>query len=270
MAGLRDFRDRVAVVTGASSGIGLQLARDLSARGMRVAVLARRVDRLQVLADELGAASGRAVAIACDVGERASVDAAMRQVEATWGKIDLLVNCAGYVHHVLFKDEEPDEFERMMRTNYLGVVYAIQAVLPGMRARRSGWIMNVSSVAGRLGQPDESAYSATKFAVTGLTEALVYELAPLGIHVMAVYPTLVRTEMFTPDVLARMPERVQRTFVEPAAFTRAVLRALERGRHEVTMPWYVNLAYVVRALLPGFHRRTTAGLRLPALPDLKR
>ena len=98
-----------------------------------------------------------------------------------------------------------------------------------MRARGEGWIVNVSSVAGKLGQPDESAYSASKFAVTGLSEALAYELAPLGIHVMTVYPALVRTEMFTPDVLARMPERVKRTFIEPAdAHARGVPRPRAR------------------------------------------
>src|SRR5262249_7673351 len=127
---------------------------------------------------------------------------------------------------------------------------------------------NVSSVAGKLGQPDESAYSASKFAVTGLSEALGYELAPLGIHVMTVYPALVRTEMFTPEVLARMPERVKRTFIEPAELTRALLHGLERGAREVTVPRYVGIAYLVRLLLPGFYHRMTANLRLPGLPDL--
>src|SRR4029077_11110532 len=123
--------------------------------------------------------------------------------------VDLLVNNAGYGRHVLFKDHDVADIERMLRTNLLGTVYGIKAVLPAMRARREGWIVNVSSVAGKLGQPDESAYSASKFAVTGLCAALASELEPLGIHVVTVYPALVRTEMFTPDVLARMPERVQ-------------------------------------------------------------
>src|SRR5207247_6377619 len=122
-----------------------------------------------------------------------------------FGSVDLLVNDAGYGRHVLFKDHDAADIERMMRTNYLGVVWATKAVLPAMRARRRGWIVNISSVAGKLGQPDEAAYSASKFAVTGLSEGLSYELAPLGIHVMTVYPALVRTEMFTPEVMARMP-----------------------------------------------------------------
>jgi uncharacterized protein len=266
MAGLTDFRGRTAIVTGASSGIGAQLARDLAARGMRVALLARRLDRLEALAAELGA--DRTLAVSCDVADRASIEAAMARVRAAWGRIDLLVNNAGYGHHGLFKDEPLDEFERMMRTNYLSVVWAIRAVLPDMRARGEGWIVNVSSVAGKLGQPDEAAYTASKFAVTGLTEALAIELAPLGIHVMAVYPALVRTEMFTPEILARMPERATRTFLDAPVFTRAVLRALERGRHEVTVPWYVRIAYAIRTLFPGLYRRITRDLRLPILPDV--
>jgi short-subunit dehydrogenase len=268
MPGLADFRDRVAVVTGASSGIGEQLARDLAARGAHVALLARRLDRLETLADELSRRGVTALPIACDVSDRASVDAAVATVEQRMGHVDLLVNNAGYVTHALFKDHDVADIERMVRTNFLSMVYTIKAVLPGMRARRTGWIVNLSSVAGRLGQPDEAAYSATKFAVAGFSEGISYELEPLGIHVMTVYPALVRTEMFTDAVLARMPERAKRTFVEPPVFTAAVLRALARGAYEVTVPTYVNIAYVMRAVFPAWHRRITARLRLPMLPDL--
>jgi short-subunit dehydrogenase len=204
--------------------------------------------------------------VPADVADRAAVDAAVRAVLDRHGRIDLLVNDAGYGRHVLFKDRDVADIERMMHVNYLGTVYATKAVLPTMRAQRRGWIVNVSSVAGKLGQPDEAAYSASKFAVAGLSEALAYELAPFGIHVMTVYPALVRTEMFTPDVIARMPRAG--TFLEPPAFSRRVLRALERGRHEVTVPGYVGIAYAIRALFPAFHRRMTARIRLPVLPDL--
>ena len=268
MAGLTDYRDTAGIVTGASSGIGAQLARDLAARGMRTALLARRADRLEALAADIRRAGGDAIAVPCDVADRSSVEAAVRAVLDRWGRVDLLVNDAGYGRHVLFKDHDVADIELMMRTNYLGTVYTTKAVLPAMRARRRGWIVNVSSVAGKLGQPDEAAYSATKFAVAGLSEALGYELAPFGIHVMTVYPALVRTEMFTPDVIARMPRQSRRSFIEPPEFSRQVLRALAQGRHEVTVPRYVGIAYAIRALLPAFHRRMTARIRLPVLPDL--
>jgi len=268
MARLTEYRDRVAIVTGASSGIGAQLARDLAARGMRVVLLARREDRLRALADEIVRAGGTALAVPCDVAERGQVDAAIARALEAHGRVDVLVNNAGYGRHVLFKDHDVADIERMLRTNVLGTVYAIKAVLPAMRRQGRGWIVNLSSVAGKLGQPDEAAYAASKFAVTGLSESLAYELGPLGLHVLAVYPALVRTEMFTPDVLARMPVSIQRRFLEPAEFTRHVLRALERGAYEVTVPPYVRVAYLVRLLFPAFFRRQTARLRLPALPDL--
>ena len=267
MAGLADFRETVGIVTGASSGIGAQLARDLAARGMRVALLARRADRLGAVATEIRSAGGEAAVEVCDVAERASVERAVGTVVERWGRVDLLVNNAGYGRHVLFKDHDVADIERMMRTNYLGAVYATKAVLPAMRGRGRGWVVNVSSVAGKLGQPDEAAYSASKFAVAGLSEALSYELAPLGIHVMTVYPALVRTEMFTPAVLARMPER-SIAFLEPAVLSHEVLRALARGRHEVTVPRWVAVAYVLRVLLPRLHRRMTARIRLSVLRDL--
>ena len=268
MPGLRHFAGRVGLVTGASSGIGAQLAGELGARGMRLALLARRGDRLEALARALGG-DERAIPIVADVADRAQVDAAVARVVDRWGGLDVLVNAAGYARHRLFKDEAVAEIARMMTVNYLGVVHAIQAALPSMRRRGEGWIVNVSSVAGRLGQPDEAAYSATKFAVTGLSEALALELGPLGIHVLTVYPALVRTEMFTPEILARMPPRLLRTFVEPEVFARAVLRALQRGAYELTVPWHVRIAYVLRVLCPGLQRRITARLRLAALPDLR-
>lgn len=268
MPGLTAYQGTVGIVTGASSGIGAQLARDLAARGMRVALLARRADRLTALADQIGKAGGEAWAVPCDVADRASVAAAVAAVLARHDRIDLLVNNAGYGRHVLFKDHDVADIERMIRTNLLGVVYTTKAVIPAMRARARGFIVNLSSVAGKLGQPDEAVYSATKFAVTGLSEGLAYEMAPLGIHVMVVYPALVRTEMFTPEVLARMPPRALRTFIEAPEFSRHVLRALERGQHEVTVPRYVGIAYAIRALFPAFHRRMTTRLRLPVLRDL--
>ena len=267
-AGLADFRDRVAVVTGASSGIGAQLARDLAGRGAHVALLARRLDRLEALADELGRTGITALPVVCDVADRTSVENAIATVLRQLGHIDVPVNSAGYATHVLFKDQDVGDMERMVRTNVLGVVYTIKAVLPAMRARKQGWIVNLSSVAGKLGQPDEAVYSATKFAVAGLSEGLSYELTPLGIHVMTVYPALVRTEMFTDGVMDRMPTRAKQSFMEAPAFTREVLRALGQGAFEVTVPSYVKLGYLVRAIFPALHRRITARLRLPVLPDL--
>lgn len=256
-------------MTGASSGIGAALARAFAARGVRVGLVARRRERLDALAAELGG-SARALALSFDVGEAGAAPEAVRTILDAWGRLDLLVNAAGEARHVLFKDQDVADIERLVRVNYLGVVRMMKAALEPMRAAGAGWIVNVSSVAGRIGQPDEAAYAASKFAVTGLSESLVYELRPLGIHVLTVFPALVRTEMFTPEVLARMPPGAERSFVEVDAFAAAVLRALERGAHELTVPRSVGIAYVVRALMPRFFRAQVARIRLPVLGDLTR
>jgi short-subunit dehydrogenase len=230
---LRTYAGRVALVTGASSGLGAQLARDLAARGMRVALLARRADRLDALAAELTAGGAETMTVPADVADRAAVERAVAAVVARWNDLDVLVNAAGQARHVLFKDHDVADIEHLMRVNYLGVVYATKAALAVMRGQGRGWIVNVSSVAGKLGQPDESAYAASKFAVTGLSESIAYELAVLGIHVLTVYPALVRTEMFTPEVLARMPPRVLdfdiKLIVEKVEDEDTVAALLDRG-----------------------------------------
>ena len=270
MSGLSDFRDRVAVVTGASSGIGAGLARALARRGARVALVARRADRLEELAREIERAGSRALPLACDVADEASVQAAARRVIDELGRIDLMVNAAGHNRHVLFKDHPTAEIEQMMRVNYLGTVHWIRATLPALRSQGRGWIVNVSSLAGKLGQPDEAAYSASKFAVTGLSEALSYEFEPLGIHVMCVYPALVRTEMFDEATMARMPARSKGSFIEVDEFCEAVLAALGRGAYEVTVPRPFAFVYLMRLLFPRMMRKQTAKIRLPILPDLTR
>jgi short-subunit dehydrogenase len=270
MKPLTDYRDRVAIVTGASSGIGAGLARGLARRGARVALVARRRERLEELAREIAGQGGEALVLPCAVEHRDQVEAAAQTVRERFGRIDILVNNAGRGHHALFKDTDVADVEALMRVNYFGVVYWIKAVLPALRERREGWIVNVSSVAGKLGQPDESAYAATKFAVAGLSESLSYEFDPLGIHVLCVHPALVRTELFDEATLARMPERAKRTFIEVEPFCDEVFAALARGAYEVTIPRYVGIAYLMRVLAPGLLRRQTAKIRLPILGDLTR
>jgi short-subunit dehydrogenase len=260
-----DPQGRVAVVTGASSGIGRALAQALAVRGARVALVARRSDRLEELAAEIAAAGGQARAFVCDVSERASVQAACAAVEASFGPVEILVNDAGYVRHVLFADHEPEDVERMMRTNYLGAVWWIQAVLPAMRAARRGWVVNVSSLAGLLPQPDEAAYSATKYALTGLSEAISYELEREGIHVLVVHPVLVRTEMFTPEVMARMPAGSEGRFISAGRFAEETLRALARGDRSTVIPRSYRGVVLLRALFPGWMGNLMARVKLRGL-----
>jgi len=258
----------VALITGASAGIGRAFAVGLADRGYDLVVVARRTDALEALAAELAPSGATTEVLAADLTTATGLDAVVARLSDDARPIDLLVNNAGYNTHGLFKDHPDDDIERMFRVNVLGQVWWIKAVLPAMRRRGEGWIVNLSSVAGKLGQPDEAVYASTKFAISGLSESLAYEFDPLGIHVLCVHPAVVRTEMFTPEVLARMPEVAKRAFIDPDVFCEAVLRALERGAYEVTVPRHVGFSYLFRLITPGLFRRATARMRLPVLPDL--
>lgn len=267
MQGLEDPRGKVALVTGASSGIGAALAGELARRGAHVALLARRKDRLEALAAELTSSGQRAAAFVCDVQDPGSIDAAASAVEAELGTVDLLVNNAGYGRHILFADHDVEDIRNMMLTNYMGTVYWTKRVLPAMRERGSGWILNVGSFAGKIGQADEAAYSASKFAIAGLSQGLAQELGPAGIHVMCVHPTLVRTEMFTPEVLARMPKASAGSFIEADEFARQTLDALAKGRTEAVIPGRMRGPILLHALFPEWMGRTIGRVKLAALKE---
>jgi short-subunit dehydrogenase len=268
MAGLKDWKGKVVVVTGASAGIGEGLALEIARRGGRVALVARRAQRLAAVAQRISAAGGEASVHVCDVAERAQVEATAREVLSRWGGVDVLINNAGYLRHVLFKDHDVDDIERVMRVNYLGPVWWIKALLPALRARGAGWIVNISSFAGVTPQPDEAAYSASKYALTGLSESIAYELEPLGIHVLVVHPVLVRTELFTPEVSARMPAGSEGAFISTEEFVADTLRALERGESSIVVPRRFRAAPVLRAIFPRGVGRAMAKAKLANLPDL--
>jgi short-subunit dehydrogenase len=263
-----EFAGRVAVVTGASSGIGAALARALARRGAHVALVARRAERLHALAGEIAAAGGRASVHPGDVSDRALVERSAEEILHQHGRADGLVNAAGFVHHGLVKDHPPADVARLVEVNVLGTLHWTQALLPALRARDGGWIVNVSSFAGLVPQPDEAVYSATKAAVTAFSAALGHEVAPLGVHVMAVHPVLVRTEMFTPEVMARMPKGSERRFVSAEDFAEQTLAALARRERSVVIPRSYRWVVRLRALAPARFDRVVARTRLATLPDL--
>ena len=176
-------------ITGCSTGFGREMARALRRRGQRVVVTARKPAALAEFAGD------EACLIApLDVNSRAQVAEAVALAEARFGHIDVLVNNAGYGYLAAVEEGEDDEVRAMFETNFFGLVHLTQAVLPGMRQRRQGHIINISSMAGLVGSPGIGFYNATKFAVEGLSEALAKELAPLGIKVSVVAPGPFRTD----------------------------------------------------------------------------
>jgi NADP-dependent 3-hydroxy acid dehydrogenase YdfG len=181
--------NRVAVITGASSGIGAALARELVAEGYHVALLARRLERIAALADELGNA---ALAIPADVTDRESVVAAAARVQQLGGA-DVVINNAGVMLTAPFGSEKRSEHRQMVETNLLGAMTVTEVFLDQLRAKR-GDLVNISSVAGRVAPVGFAAYSATKWGINGWSEALRVELQP-HIRVMVIEPGAVATEL---------------------------------------------------------------------------
>ena len=245
----------VAVVTGASSGIGRATAVELAARGAVVVAVARREELLRALVGEIG---GRASYRVCDVADLAAVSAAAQSVLAEHGRIDVLVNNAGTPLHRAFADSTLAELERVMQVNYMGAVHWMKAVLPSMQERGRGAIVNVASTAGAVPWTWEAGYSASKAAVIALTEAVAPELRRYGVHCGWVNPGLVRTEIFSDEALRHVPPRVRGSMLEPAAVARAIAGVIEHERAGVSVPRTMGLPPLVRVLLPRFYR---GGLR---------
>ena len=265
MPKLTSYQGLRAVVTGASSGLGRLFALRVATGGARVALVARRESELARVADAVRQAGGEALVVPCDVADRAAVADAAARVTAAFGGVDLLLNNAGYGGHRTFLDWDVDDIERMMRVNFLGTVYWTKALLPAMVAQRRGWLVFMASVAGKFGVPDESVYAATKFAMVGLAEAITSEVEDDGVHVLTVCPGSIRTDFFDAATLERMPPVARRSMIEPEPVIDAMLAALARSKHEITVPARIAAAYLVRAVAPEFLRRSTKRLTIDAI-----
>lgn len=182
---------KVALVTGASSGIGEETAKGLLAAGYAVYAGARRVDRMQPLA------VAGAKLLALDVTDEASMSAAIETILRETGRIDVLVNNAGYGSYGSLEDVPLAEGRRQFEVNVFGLARLTQLALPTMRARRSGRIVNITSIGGKIGEPFGSWYHATKFAVEGMSDSLRMELHPFGIDVVIIEPGAIKTEWNT-------------------------------------------------------------------------
>jgi short-subunit dehydrogenase len=243
---LASFAGRVAVITGASSGIGRELAKALAAEQCKVGVLARRKDLLDGLVKEIQESGGAAAAAPADVGDRGQNLAAIRDVEARLGPVDLLIANAGVGIPTLIKPPNTGAVEKMFRVNVLGVVYAIEAVLPGMLDRRHGHLVAVSSIAASKGLPGESGYCASKAAVNTYMEGLRIQLRDRGIRVTTVAPGFVRTPMTAVNQF-HMP-----WLLEADDAARRIIRAIRRGRKVYHFPWQTALLMKVANWLPDW------------------
>jgi len=262
-----------AIVTGGSSGIGKETARLLVRRGASVTLLARRADVLDAARAELvpdcASPSQRVLAVPVDVADRDAVTLAIAHAEREIGPCDLTITSAGIAHPGYFAEVPIDVFEESMRVNYFGTLYALRAVLPGMRARGRGHVVLVSSGAGIVGIFGYTAYSPSKFALRGLAEVLRAELAQEAVRVSIVYPPDTDTPQLAAENLIKPAET--RAIAAGAKTWRAddvarcILDGVDRNRFAITPGWELTLLHrvhsVARPLLDWHFDRTAARVR---------
>jgi len=259
--------DKVVLITGASSGFGADAARLFARQGCRVVLAARRLERLESLAQEIRSQGGIAFPVQLDVTQQSQIDGMLSTVLKEFGHIDIFFNNAGFGRLDWFENLDPHEdIEPQINVNLGGLIQVSHAVLPGMLAQRSGVIINMSSVAGRLAAPLYSVYAATKFGVRGFTEALRREVRPFGIRVCAIYPGGATTEFSqhsgnsnfkrsvrTPDWLRMTSEYVAQKVVDLA----------RHPRRSLIIPWWMgpviwldaHLSWLVDLAVSGMVRK---------------
>lgn len=189
------LQGRVALVTGASSGIGEATAMALAEAGARVAIAARRQERLQALAGRLASLGAEPLVLQADLQSTAEAQRVVRETESHYGRLDVLVNNAGVMYLEPVEEADLGRWERMLQLNLMSLIAATQAALPGMRARRDGHVVNISSTAGRVANPNAAAYAATKFGVGAFSESLRREVYQHNIRVSVIEPGVVETEL---------------------------------------------------------------------------
>jgi uncharacterized protein len=241
---------RVAVVTGASSGIGAALARRLARAGWHLVLMARREDRLAALAAELGGEYE-----VCDVTERESVKRAAAAVLERHPRISLLANNAGIPGRKGFTEIDDEHLERVLRTNYLGGVWCLRALLPGLEAAAPGaHVVNVVSVTGTVAFAPSGPYSAAKHAQLAFSRATAAELRPRGIRVHTINPGFVETEGF-PQQAALRSAFFRRAVISPERVADVIADAIENDRRELFVPRWYRVFAVAQALAPGLVAR---------------
>jgi NAD(P)-dependent dehydrogenase (short-subunit alcohol dehydrogenase family) len=270
------LRGRTVLITGGSRGLGLVLAREVARAGARVAICGRDQATLDRAREDLERRGAQVVAVSCDVTVRQDVEAMVQHVAERFGPIDVLINNAGTISVGPVETMALEDFEQAMATNFWGPLHAIWAVLPQMRGRRDGRIVNITSVGGRISVPHLVPYSASKFALVGLSEGLRAELAKDGIQVITICPGLMRTgsprhATFKGRHRAEyawfsISDALPLLSMDADRAGRQIVEALIGGEAERVLSVPAKFGVLAHALVPGITARLLAGVNrlLPA------
>lgn len=244
-----DFKEKVVVITGASTGIGKATSIEFAKRGANIVLVARRDNKLNQVNQELSKFNVETLICPCDVSDKSQVQIMSKKVLEKFDKIDILVNNAGFAIYGSVSDLTIEEIESQMNTNYFGMVYCIKNFLPFFLKQNSGHIVNVASLAGSFGLPGIASYCATKFAMLGFSEGLKHELKGTGIGITVVSPIMVRTDFFEHPSFNKIP-KYSPTSLSPQAVAKAIIKASNSSRLEITVPSIARAAIWAKHNLP--------------------
>lgn len=253
----RSLQGKTIFITGASGGIGADVARLSAERGANVALFARSLDKLEQLKQELEMKYGVRVWVErLDVSNTDDIESVLPRVIAEFGKIDVLINNAGYGVFREAHEATVDEMKGMFQVNVIGLMACTRVVLPYLRKQRSGHIINIASQAGKIATPKSSVYSATKHAVLGYSNAVRMEVSDLGIFVTTVNPGPIATNFFNiADEKGTYVKNVQRFMLEPGFVAKKITDAILTPTREINLPGWMNLGSVVYTLFPRLFER---------------
>jgi NAD(P)-dependent dehydrogenase (short-subunit alcohol dehydrogenase family) len=270
------YRDKVALVTGGSRGLGLEIARQICDQGGNVAILARDPEELARAKSDLETRGGELLAVQCDLFDRAQIHSAVRQTVDRFGKIDILINNAGTIEVGPLDHMSYEDFERAMQLHFWAPYELTMQVIPAMRQHGGGRIVNISSVGGRIAVPHMAPYSASKFALTGFSDAIRAELAAENIFVTTVTPGMMRTgsqvhAKFKGDHAAEyqwfdLSSKLPLASISAERAARKILAACRRGRPALVIPWTASFIIAANAIFPSLtgHVMTLVNKFLPS------
>jgi short-subunit dehydrogenase len=267
MARSNFFKDKVALITGGSRGLGLEIARQACARGAKVTLIARDADELARAKTDLDRFATEVLTIQCDLLESAQIQSAVQQALQRFGKIDILINNAGTIEIGPLAHMQLKDFDRAMRLHFWAPFILYLLIAPQMRAKGGGRIVNISSIGGKIAVPHMTAYSASKFALAGFSDAMRPELAQDNIYVTTVTPGLMRTgsqvhAQFKGDHAAECrwfdwSRKIPFASISVERAARKILNACRRGKPALIMPCSAYFIIAASALFPNLFGRVT-------------
>ena len=231
-----DFKNKVVLITGASSGIGKQTAIEFAKLGSSIILVARRKNKLEQVENELKQFNVNTLVCVCDVSKKDQVDELSKIVLQKFDSVDILVNNAGFAIYGLVSDLSINEIESQMETNYFGMIYCVKNFLPLMLKKKSGHIVNVASVGASFSVPGVSSYCATKFAMLGFSEGLKHELYGTGVGLTVVSPIMVRTPLFEHPSFTNFSKFSTGVSLSSETVAKTIIKASNSSRLEIVVP----------------------------------